>query len=62
MLTFLSWLTEEIWDKFRLLILELNAKIETKSDKINQDIGKKLDYIWSHLAEEYKKIEFVNED
>ena len=55
-----TWLTKDIWDNYRKEMKKLGEVLGNKEDV--DELGKKLDLLWSKLGGEYRRIEFTYEE
>ncbi|MEA3386895.1 MAG: hypothetical protein U9Q66_00430 [Patescibacteria group bacterium] len=56
-----TWITEKIWDKYRLLMLECGEVLGKKSKIEIKALEDKLNNAWNYLMCEYQKIDFIME-
>lgn len=54
-----TWITAEVWDKFRQGMKECGEVLGNKEDV--DVLEKKLDSLWNYLMEEYQRIELILE-
>jgi len=55
-----TWMTAEVWDKFRCGMAECEEVLGNKTDA--DKLCKKLDALWDYLMGEYQKVELILEE